>query len=91
MSAYPLRRIVSEGVNEHGVQTETLECGHTIHRKRDIYGHTNAYRRRCRHCRRDAELLADRLAAIKRLHCMLCYDVIKSAPKQEPCECRCHR
>lgn len=47
----PLRRVVSEGVNEHGVQTETLECGHTIHRKQDAFGHTNAYRRRCRHCR----------------------------------------
>lgn len=47
----PLRRIVSEGANEHGVATETLECGHTIRRKSDIYGPTNAYRRRCRHCR----------------------------------------
>jgi hypothetical protein len=42
---------VAEGENEHGVHTETLECGHTIHRKHDIYGYTNAYRRRCRHCR----------------------------------------
>ena len=47
----PLRRVVSEGINEHGVDTETLECGHTIHRKKDIAGPTNAYRRRCRHCR----------------------------------------
>jgi hypothetical protein len=47
----PLRRVVSEGANEHGVATETLECGHTIRRKSDIYGPTNAYRRRCRHCR----------------------------------------
>lgn len=46
----PLRKIVSEGANEHGVHTETLECGHTIHRKQDIYGYTNAFRRRCRHC-----------------------------------------
>lgn len=30
-------------------------------------------------------------AAIKRLHCHNCYDVVRSAPKQEPCECRCHR
>lgn len=47
----PLRRIVSEGVGEHGVETETLECGHTLHRKQDIIGPTNAARRRCRHCR----------------------------------------
>ena len=47
----PLRRVVAEGVNEHGVQTETLDCGHVIHRKQDAFGHTNAYRRRCRHCR----------------------------------------
>ena len=50
----PLRKVVSEGVNEHGVQTETLECGHTVHRKSDIIGPTNAYRRRCRHCLKDA-------------------------------------
>lgn len=50
----PLRKVVSEGVNEYGVQTETLECGHTIHRKQDIYGPTNAYSRRCRHCLKDA-------------------------------------
>jgi hypothetical protein len=47
----PLRRVVAEGTNKHGVATETLECGHTILRKSDIYGPTNAYRRRCRHCR----------------------------------------
>ena len=47
----PLRRVVADGANEHGVATETLECGHTIRRKSDIYGPTNAYRRRCRHCR----------------------------------------
>lgn len=46
----PLRAVVSEGVNEHGTQTETLECGHVVHRKQDAFGHTNAYRRRCRHC-----------------------------------------
>lgn len=47
----PLRRVVSEGATEHGVATETLECGHTIRRKTDIYGPTNAYRRRCHYCR----------------------------------------
>lgn len=47
----PLRRVVAEGATEHGVPTETLECGHTIRRKSDLYGPTNAYRRRCRHCR----------------------------------------
>ena len=52
----PLRRVVAEGANEHGVATETLECGHTIRRKSDIYGPTNAYRRRCRHCRESGEI-----------------------------------
>ena len=47
----PLRKVVAEGANEHGAQTETLECGHTIRRKSDLFGHTNAYRRRCRLCR----------------------------------------
>lgn len=51
----PLRKIVSEGVNEHGCQTETLECGHTILRKQDIIGYTNAYRRRCRHCLKEKQ------------------------------------
>ncbi len=46
----PLRRIIDEFVNEHGVECERLECGHVVHRKQDIYGPTNAYRRRCRHC-----------------------------------------
>lgn len=47
---HPLRRVVSEGTNEHGLHTETLECGHTIRRKKDIIGYTNACRRRCRLC-----------------------------------------
>jgi hypothetical protein len=49
----PLRKIVAEGVNEHGVQTETLECGHTIRRKRDLMGFTNAVRRRCWKCKKE--------------------------------------
>ena len=53
-SSGPLRRIVSEGVNEHGGQTETLECGHTILRKHDLMGPTNAVRRRCRKCKKEA-------------------------------------
>lgn len=50
----PLRRIVAEGENEHGVQTETLECGHTIRRKRDLIGFTNAVRRRCPKCKKES-------------------------------------
>jgi hypothetical protein len=49
----PLRKIVSEGENAHGVQTETLECGHTIRRKHDLMGPTNAVRRRCRQCKKE--------------------------------------
>jgi hypothetical protein len=29
---------------------ETLECGHEQRQKEDIYGPTNAYKRRCRRC-----------------------------------------
>jgi hypothetical protein len=29
---------------------EKLECGHLVAEKRDIYGPTNAVRRRCRKC-----------------------------------------
>ena len=47
----PLRRVVDEFNDDNGVHRERLECGHVINRKQDIYGHTNAYRRRCRHCR----------------------------------------
>ena len=49
----PLRRVVDTFNDENGVQVERLECGHVVHRRQDAYGHTNAARRRCRHCRRD--------------------------------------
>lgn len=49
----PLRTIVAEGVNEQGVHTETLECGHVIRRKKDLFGYTNATRRRCRKCKKE--------------------------------------
>lgn len=47
---YPLRKVVGYGLNEHGGETEKLECGHEIPRRNDIYGPTNAYRRRCHLC-----------------------------------------
>lgn len=46
----PLRTIVDTFTNEHGSIMERLECGHAQVRKSDIYGPTNAYRRRCRKC-----------------------------------------
>lgn len=46
----PLRKIVREFINEHGAEKEELECGHVVPRKQDIYGATNAYRRRCKQC-----------------------------------------
>lgn len=48
----PLRKIVGEFTDEKtGARREKLECGHVVNQKQDIYGPTNAYRRRCRHCR----------------------------------------
>lgn len=47
----PLRKVISRAWDEHGVEFETLACGHTIRRKRDMIGPTNADRRRCRFCR----------------------------------------
>ena len=53
----PLRKIVREFPEQKTysrttitIRMEELECGHTIRQKRDIYGPTNAYRRRCRFC-----------------------------------------
>lgn len=47
----PLRAIVSESCNEvTGQIMETLECGHVVARRCDIYGETYAVRRRCRRC-----------------------------------------
>lgn len=47
----PLRRVV-DWETLKGICVETLECGHKQHRKKDIYGETNAVRRRCRKCER---------------------------------------
>jgi hypothetical protein len=51
---YPLRKIVREFMGEwngfSSVQLDELECGHIQRRVTDIYGPTNAYRRRCRQC-----------------------------------------
>lgn len=53
--AGPLRKIVARPRNEHGVEMETLECGHTIRVKRDLMGPTNAVRRRCPTCKKEAD------------------------------------
>lgn len=29
--------------------------------------------------------------AVKALHCLSCFDVVRNGPKQEPCGCGCHR
>lgn len=47
---YPLKKIISEEVSSFGTIVETLECGHKQNKLTDIYGPTNAYRRRCRRC-----------------------------------------
>lgn len=46
----PLRKIVDHSTNSHGTQIDVLECGHELHLRYDIYGATNAVRRRCRKC-----------------------------------------
>jgi hypothetical protein len=41
------------------LQHEVYECGHTALAKHDIYGETNAVRRRCRKCREQANKAAE--------------------------------
>lgn len=59
--AAPLRKIVGRekrriGTNWVGLpielEREVLECGHKVEPRKDIYGETNAYRRRCEWCLR---------------------------------------
>ncbi len=51
--AGPLRCVIRSFVDQNYSQMEELECGHTVRRKQDIYGYTNAYRRRCCWCARE--------------------------------------
>ncbi len=46
----PLRKVADFFRNDCGSEMERLECGHEIHVKQDIYGPTNALRRRCKKC-----------------------------------------
>lgn len=64
----PLRLVVVSGTSE-----ELYECGHRALRKQDIYGFTNAYKRRCRRCR-DGELPKpeDKAQAEKILRTLVC-------------------
>ena len=48
--AGPLRKIV-RWVDGHTFKHQLLECGHTKREGRDIFGPTNADRRRCRKCK----------------------------------------
>lgn len=56
----PLRRIVRTEIEEvkgtWGMAInriyEVLECGHRVSVRKDFYGETNAYRRRCRFCQK---------------------------------------
>jgi hypothetical protein len=48
----PLRKILREERNEHGLLVEILECGHQQFQREDFIGPTNAYRRRCRKCKK---------------------------------------
>lgn len=63
---YPLRKIVREFTikTNDGIYTlyrpmEELECGHIVRQKTDIYGTTNAYKRRCKECGSLNERLLD--------------------------------
>lgn len=59
INKYPLRKVIGYvDVDGNGWIKEKLECGHIVGIKQDIYGATNAYRRRCKQCpivRRDRE------------------------------------
>lgn len=66
MGVAPLRKVVRCFTTEAGVERERLECGHVINRKQDIYGPTNAYRRRCRKCAR-AKLTSPRASIAPRV------------------------
>ena len=50
----PLRAIIHEEPGPVGSYTivEVLECGHQVRQRNDIFGPTNAYRRRCSKCAR---------------------------------------
>jgi hypothetical protein len=54
----PLRKVIREGVGLHPEYPhsfyELLECGHLQLPVEDLMGPTNAYRRRCRKCKRGA-------------------------------------
>ena len=55
---WPLRKIVEEFSEQKGlieIAMERLECGHAIRRKSDLFGVTNAYKRRCQQCYAEAE------------------------------------
>ena len=49
----PLKKVVDWYSNEYGLAIEKLECGHEQPTVKDIYGETNAYRRRCNNCRKE--------------------------------------
>jgi len=57
----PLRKIVdrpmvsigNDGETEYFMRKELLECGHIVSPKQDIYGPTNAARRRCPQCHKE--------------------------------------
>jgi len=52
----PLRKIVADRYEPATDRVvEILECGHEVRRREDVIGETNAYRRRCRKCRKDNE------------------------------------
>ena len=37
-----------------------------------------------------ADAIAKRIEALRKLHCISCYDVVRRAPKADPCLCSCH-
>ena len=58
-NTHPLRKVIGRETHKiegtHAEATyERLECGHLVLPKQDIYGETNAVRRRCRFCGRRA-------------------------------------
>lgn len=51
----PLREVMQAWTDANGMERESLSCGHIVTRKQDIFGSTNAYKRRCKQCLKETQ------------------------------------